>query len=251
MKPIVVEVCAGSYEDALAASRGGAKRIELNSALSVGGLSPSVMALIQTKKNTDLEVVCMVRPRAAGFAYTDVEKQIMLDEAKLFLESGADGIAFGFLTEEKAVDTKWTKRMVDLIHSFEKTAVFHRAVDVVADYEGAIETLVGLGVDRVLTSGTKAKAMEGIEEIGAIQNKFGSRIEILPGSGVNAGNAVELMEKTGVWQVHSSCKAYRTDQTTSGRDVTYAYLSGEHADDYDVVDAGLVRELVEAVKKEK
>ena len=70
--------------------------------------------------------------------------------------------------------------MVDLIHSFEKTAVFHRAVDVVTDYEGAIETLVGLGVDRVLTSGTKAKAMEGIEEIGAIQNKFGSRIEILP-----------------------------------------------------------------------
>ena len=96
MKPIVVEVCAGSYEDALAASRGGAKRIELNSALSVGGLSPSVMALIQTKKNTDLEVVCMVRPRAAGFAYTDVEKQIMLDEAKLFLESGADGIVVRF-----------------------------------------------------------------------------------------------------------------------------------------------------------
>ncbi|HAM30815.1 MAG TPA: copper homeostasis protein CutC, partial [Erysipelotrichaceae bacterium] len=89
---ITIEVCAGSLEDALAAYEGGAQRIELNSALSVGGLSPSLYALTETKKRTSLEVICMVRPRAAGFCYSEIEKNVMIEEAKCFLEHGADGI---------------------------------------------------------------------------------------------------------------------------------------------------------------
>lgn len=92
-----VEICCGSYEDGIAAFLGGAKRIELNSALSVGGLSPSVIVLEQLKKKTDLKIICMVRPRAGGFCFGQTETQIMMEEAKLFLEKGADGCAFGFL----------------------------------------------------------------------------------------------------------------------------------------------------------
>ncbi|MEY8257439.1 copper homeostasis protein CutC [Erysipelotrichaceae bacterium 66-17] len=245
---ITIEVCAGSLEDALAAHEGGAQRIELNSALSVGGLSPSLYALTETKKRTNLEVICMVRPRAAGFCYSEIEKNVMIEEAKCFLEHGADGIAFGFLNADRTIDTKWTKKMVELIHSYEKTAVFHRAVDVVSDYESAFETLVDLGVDRVLTSGTHAKAIDGADRIQAMQERFADRIEILPGSGVNARNARSLIERTGTDQLHSSCKGYRTDPTTSGSRVSYAYLSGGHENEYDIVEVSRVRALVEAVK---
>ena len=226
---ITIEVCAGSLEDALAAYESGAQRIELNSALSVGGLSPSLYALTETKKRTSLEVIC-------------------IEEAKCFLEHGADGIAFGFLNADRTIDTQWTKKMVELIHSYEKTAVFHRAVDVVSDYESAFETLVDLGVDRVLTSGTHAKAIDGADRIQAMQERFADQIEILPGSGVNAQNARSLIERTGTDQVHSSCKGYRADPTTSGSRVSYAYLSDGHENEYDIVEVSRVRALVEAVK---
>ena len=94
MQKITFEVCAGSYQDCLAAEKGGADRVELNSALSVGGLTPSLISLMRAKKETSLRIVCMVRPRAGGFCYDETEAQLMLEEAELLLEHGADGIAF-------------------------------------------------------------------------------------------------------------------------------------------------------------
>lgn len=96
----IIEVCAGSYEDCLSAALGGAERVELNSALSVGGLTPTVAVLRRVKQDTDLQVICMVRPRAAGFCYTEAEKALMFEEAELLLDSGADGLAFGFLNAD-------------------------------------------------------------------------------------------------------------------------------------------------------
>ena len=93
----MIEVCAGSYQDCIAAYQGKAKRVELNSALSVGGLTPSVASLVRVKKETDLTVICMVRPRAAGFCYEKEDVEIMFEDAKILLDHGADGIAFGFL----------------------------------------------------------------------------------------------------------------------------------------------------------
>ena len=242
-----VEICCGSYQDAIAAYRGGAKRVELNSALSVGGLSPSLIALRRIKRETDLKVICMVRPRAAGFHYDAVEAELMLEEARLFLENGADGIAFGFLSEDGKVDRENTQRMVTLIHSYKKEAVFHRAIDVTPDIDAAMKILVELKVDRVLTSGQRAKAMEGIACIEHLQKTYGKQIEILPGSGMNASNAKEMIETTGVHQIHSSCKDYREDRTTFSEYVSYAYLSQPHEMDYDVVEESLVRKLVQSV----
>lgn len=96
----IIEICCGSYEDALAAYRGGAKRIELNSALYLGGLTPSLGSLILTKKNTDLKVITMVRPRGAGFCYSEADFETMKMDARLLMENGADGVAFGCLDEE-------------------------------------------------------------------------------------------------------------------------------------------------------
>lgn len=246
--PVAIEVCAGSYEDCLAAEKGGAKRVELNSALAVGGLTPTISTLKKVKRDTDLNVICMVRPRAGGFCYTKPETEIMFDEARDLLENGADGIVFGFLNEDGTINTELTGKMIDLIHEYNGSeAVFHRAIDVTPDLLESVKILMDLKADRILTSGGQAKAIDGLDMIAKMQELAGDEIEILPGSGVNADNASEILNKTGTFQLHSSCKDYRTDPTTTGNQVSYAYLSGEHASDYDIVSDKLVSRLVQSV----
>ena len=156
MKPII-EICAGSYEDCFSAALGGADRVELNAALSVGGLTPGAAVLEKVKQNTELDVICMVRPRAAGFCYSEKEKELMFEEAELLLWYGADGIAFGFLKEDGSVDAESTEKMVELIHRKGKEAVFHRAFDVCRDADASMGLLIALGADRVLTSDSGKK----------------------------------------------------------------------------------------------
>lgn len=245
----IVEVCAGSYQDCIAAYKGKADRVELNSALSVGGLTPSVSSLRKVKEETNLKVICMVRPRAAGFCYDEDDEMIIMEDAKLLLDNGADGISFGFLNEDGTIKEDKTAQMIELVHSYHKEAVFHRAFDVCPDAYEAIETLIRLGADRILTSGQKAKAFEGKDLLKDLQEKYGDKIELLPGSGVNATNAIELMEYTGINQIHSSCKSYLSDPTTANNGVSYAYLTDEHEMDYDIVNEDLVTKLVEVVKQ--
>ena len=243
----IIEVCCGSYDDALASYRGGAKRIELNSALYLGGLTPSLASLILTKKNTDLKVITMVRPRAAGFCYTNEEYETMKLDATLMLENGADGIAFGCLTKDGEIDVDQTKEIIDIIKSFSGEVVFHRAFDCVSDADKAMNILIELGVDRVLTSGLMPKAMDGIDMIKHLQQEYGDKTEILAGSGMNAINVKEMMDRTGISQVHSSCKGWRNDSTTSGKFVNYCFASEPHQNDYDVVDEELVRKIVDSI----
>lgn len=245
----IVEVCAGSYEDCLNAAFGGADRVELNAALSVGGLTPGIATLRRVKQETDLKVICMVRPRAAGFCYTEKEKAVMFEEAELLLQNGADGLAFGFLREDGSIDSESTKQMIDLIHEKKKEAVFHRAFDVCTDACAAMELLISLGADRVLTSGQRAKAVEGKELLKKLQENYGDKIQLLAGSGVNAENAVALMKYTGISQVHSSCKAYLEDKTTVGEYVSYAYLPAPYERCYDGVSLEAVRRLVSALRR--
>ena len=244
----MIEVCCGSYEDALQAHLGGADRIELNSALHLGGLTPSTGTLKLTKAAVSIPVIAMVRPRGAGFYYSEKEAEVMMAEAKELLEAGADGIAFGFLNEDGSLDVDRNQAMITLIHQYGKEAVFHRAFDCCKDPFTTMEQLIALGADRVLTSGLAAKAPEGSALIAQLQSRFGDQIEILAGSGVNATNARKLMDDTGIFQVHSSCKAWRKDPTTHiNEKVTYAYATGEFADCYDLVSLDLVKELVNSI----
>ncbi len=244
----LVEICCGSYEDALAAAAGGAKRIELNSALHLGGLTPSLGTLILSKRNTDLQVICMVRPRAAGFCYTAAEFETMRLDAELLMQHGADGIAFGCLDAAGHIDEVQTRVMVEIVKRYGGEAVFHRAFDCVQDPDAAMERLIELGVNRVLTSGLAEKAIDGVAQIARLQRRYGDRIEILAGSGLNAGNAWEMMNKSGISQVHSSCKGWAYDPTTVGRRVSYAFAETPHESDYDFVDKRLVKKLVAAVQ---
>lgn len=240
----MIEICCGSYEDARNAYLGGAKRIELNSALHLGGLTPSIASLTLTKKNTDMKVICMVRPRGAGFCYNDIEFEQIMEDAKVLLENGADGLAFGFLNKDCTIDVNKTKILVELIKKYNKEAVFHRAFDCVKEPIKSIEMLIDIKIDRVLTSGLKAKAMEGKELLKKLQEQYGEKIELLAGSGVNSSNAKELMEYTKINQVHSSCKDWCNDQTTSGEFVNYCYGPAGHENDYDFVSKDLVEQLM-------
>lgn len=241
----MIEICCGSYEDALQSYIGGATRIELNSALHLGGLTPSIASLVLTKQNTQLEVICMVRCRGAGFCYEENEYVQMFLEAKDLLEAGADGLAFGFLNEDYTVNIEKTSMMVQLIQQYGKTAVFHRAIDCTKDINKEIETLIELGIHRILTSGKQAKAIEAVELITVLQETYGDKVEILPGSGINYENGCAFIEQTKVTQIHSSCKDWKIDLTSHYQEVDFSY-QGENK--YEVVSLQYVRNLLENIK---
>lgn len=248
MTKTIVEVCCGGYYDAKQAALGGAGRIELNSALMLGGLTPSETTLRMVKEMfPSLKVIAMVRPRGAGFCYSETEFQVMVRECESLLGCGADGIAFGCLQPDGSLDEERNRRLTGMIRGMGKEAVFHRAFDCSKDPFGTMEQLIAMGVTRVLTSGLKPKAVDGRETLKRLQADYGKEIQILAGSGVNAGNARELMEYTGILQVHSSCKAWRKDPTTVRNGISYSIAEGEHTFDYDVVSSELVKELVDRV----
>lgn len=245
MKRDLFEVCAGSVQDCINAQLGGADRVELNSALHLGGLTPSLAMLKLVKEKISLKVICMDRPRAAGFCYDDVEIETMFEDAKILLENGADGISFGFLNSDATINVTETKKMVELIHQYQKKAVFHRAFDCVDDPMHAIKQLIDCGVDRILTSGLQPIAMQGASVLEKLQSAFGDQIELLAGSGINANNIRALKEQTGLHQFHGSCKEWCKDPTTTVGNVSYAY---HESDDYDCVSLEKVRSIVQELR---
>lgn len=245
----MIEVCCGSYEDALVAYQNHADRIELNSALYLGGLTPSLGSLRLVKQNTGIKTIVMIRPRGAGFCYSDKDFEVMKEDTRLLMENGADGIAFGCLLENGTIDVEKCKCLIDIVNEYHGEVVFHRAFDCVKNPFEAIETLIGMGVNRILTSGQQQTAMDGKGLLKELQSKYGSQIEIVAGGGINSSNAKELMEYTGIHQIHSSCKEYFTDPTTVGESVSYAYLPEEHSMKYDMVDGRLVKKIVKVVKE--
>lgn len=241
------ELCAGSLSDCLRANAAGADRIELNSALPLGGLTPSAALFEEAKAACDLPIICMVRPREGGFHYSDEEFQLMLRDAELFLRGNAAGIAFGILHEDGSIDKARTVAMVRLIHAYGKEAVFHRAIDLTPDFEKAVVSLIEIGVDRILTSGQQASAPQGASSIRHIQKTYGNQIEILAGAGLTSQNAAGFLQETGVRQLHSSCKTFTTDPTTQSDTVSFAAWSGDHQDCYMESDPDEIERFAQAV----
>ncbi|WP_277259718.1 copper homeostasis protein CutC [Olegusella massiliensis] len=233
--PTTVEICTGSYEDCLSARDAGADRVELNSALWLGGLTPSLGTLRLVRTALDIPIITMLRPRGAGFCYSPHEVEVMFADASAFMDAGADGVAFGFLNPDATINVEQTRLMVELAHSAGKEAVFHRAFDVTPDPKAALELLVDCGVDRILTSGQKPSAHAGATLIAQLQKQAAGRIQILAGAGINAQNVCELINKTGISQVHASCRDYEKDPTTTRNEVSYAYLEGDLSCSFDCV----------------
>lgn len=205
---IVIEVCCGSVDDCLIADANHADRIELNSALELGGLTPSLATLQLAKKKVNLPICCMVRPRTAGFVYSEIQFETMLQDAEILLQNGADGIVFGFLHADNTVDQQRTQTMVNLIKKFQKEAIFHKAFDQCIDLEKALQDCIECGIDRILTSGgSKYPDIEkGCQLLRQLKEKYGDTIELLPGGGVRPHNVKEILELSKATQIHMTAK---------------------------------------------
>lgn len=223
----ILEICCGSFEDVKTAYENGADRVELNSAIYLGGLTPSLANVICAKEQCKIPVVTMVRPRGGGFCYSDEEYQTMILDTKILLSHGTDGVAFGFLKNDRTLDIERTKEMIELIHEQGKEAVFHRAFDCIDCQREAVEQLIELGADRILTSGGAPEAWTGREQLKLLQKEYGRQIAILAGSGVNEKNVSGLLEFTGINQVHSSCKSWKKDTTATNGRVDFSYAEKE------------------------
>ena len=198
----VLEVCIASLVDARAAVDGGADRLELNSAIELDGLtsSPGMVAVI--KKEVDLPVFVMVRPRAGSFELWDHDKEVLLRDIEILLHAGADGIVMGFLDDGQYIDARSCRWIME--RSPETEWVFHRAFDLVPDPIDALETLIDLGFSRVLTSGQQHTALLGAACIRRLIEVSKGRMDILAGGGIHPNNLGELLERTGLHQIHGT-----------------------------------------------
>jgi copper homeostasis protein len=242
MANVLLEICCGSIDDAIVAEKGGADRVELCSALFLGGLTPSVGTIQEAKQRLKIPAMVMVRPRGGGFAYSEAEMASMERDTFAALENGADGVVFGILQSDGRIDIARCRRIRQLIGK--RQAVFHRAFDVTPDPFEALEQLVDLGITRILTSGQKDSVPEGVELIKKLIERAGDRIEILPGGGIQAWNVKEMIERTGCRQVHLTASGTASDTSTQARPgITFGGALYPPEDRYQMTDAKLVREV--------
>lgn len=198
----LLEVCIDSVAGAQAAEQGGADRLELCANLLEGGTTPSTGMIRSVLAATSLPVMVMIRPRGGHFTFDAQEQQVMYREAEAVLREGVAGIVIGALRTDGSVDDAYCRRLLELRGQCSVT--FHRAFDQVADPFAALETLVSLGVDRILTSGLAPTALEGISLLRELHDCARGRISIMPGCGVRSNNAAEILRETGAREIHAS-----------------------------------------------
>jgi len=188
---MIIEVCAESYEYAMKAEKAGADRIELCRDLYLDGLTPDYESAKRTIDSLNIPVFILIRPREGDFVYSNEEFELMKQDIVKFKEMGCKGIVSGVLNNNKSIDIERTQELVELSRPLEFT--FHRAFDIVSNPSKEIENLIELGVERVLTSGQKNKALEGLELLEELRNKSNNKIIVMPGSGINKSNIVNFV----------------------------------------------------------
>ena len=218
---ILLEVCCGSADDVIEAWKAGADRVELNSSLFHGGLTPTVGSLRVAKRETDIPVMTMVRPREGGFCYTDAEFQVCREDAAVLLENGADGLVFGFLTPDGRIDRERTRMIAEIAQYAGKETVFHRAIDVVPDWREAIDLLADLGITRILTSGQAPDVSDATDTVREMIRYAGEKIQILPGAGITVRNIRRVAEETGADQLHVAAHRSLSDTSTLNNRAIY------------------------------
>ncbi|KAB2723024.1 copper homeostasis protein CutC [Brucella intermedia] len=200
---VLLEVCVDSAEGLYSAIEGGADRIELCSALELGGLTPS-QALMELASRVPIPAYAMIRPRAGSFCFSADDEAIMAADIDNARNAGLAGVVLGALLADGSLDVTLLERLIAEANGLGTT--LHRAFDLVPDAESALEQAIALGFERILTSGLTQTAEEGLDNLRHLAGKAGKRISIMPGSGVSAGNVGRIIEATGATEVHASCR---------------------------------------------
>jgi len=233
-KSLFLEIAANSLASALAAQEGGADRIELCAALELGGLTPSYAQIALTRERVRIPIYVLIRPRTGDFVYSDAEYETMQRDIETCVSLGCDGVVIGALDENGAVDANRCRALVAAAGRLGVT--FHRAFDMTHSPETALEDIIALGCERVLTSGAQSDALAGAALIGKLVAQAAGRISVMPGAGVNARNVVALRAQTGAREFHASAKRELPSRMRGGNDLP-GMTAGEVLSDVEQVRA--------------
>lgn len=210
-----VEVFCGSYYDAKQAEYGGATCIALSHYQYQQGLTPSIGELLKVKENTSLEVICILRPRLSGYYYNDEDIETMFLDAEVLLDNGADGIAFGFLDIDRDINISQTRKMIELIHSYHKKAIFNQAIDYVDDIDSSMNILITMGIDGIYTKGLQNDIYSGKEMISYLQSAYGEHLEITAVWDDNQKEKInQFIKETGIYRIQCICLKQNIEPTT-------------------------------------
>ena len=245
MKP-ELEICVFSVESAVSAQKAGANRVELCAGFAEGGLTPSAGAIRLARKLLNIECFVMIRPRGGDFCYSNTEFEQMRRDIEYAKSCGVDGVVLGILQPNGHVNIMRTRELVQYASPLEVT--FHRAFDLTVDPFRALDDVVVCGCRRILTSGQKATAAEGIGTIRELVQYAAGRIDIMAGSGVNTENARSFIE-TGVQALHFSAKKVKHSRMTYRNPAAPIMQTGAMSD-YDLiaVDEEKIRKMTDIIK---
>jgi len=197
-----LEICCYNYQSCVIAAAAGAHRIELCADAAEGGTTPGFGTIKRVKEKLGIDVFPIIRPRGGDFFYNGEEYLVMKSDLLLCKELGCEGVVIGMLKQDGTVDKEHCKHLVSLAYPMSVT--FHRAFDRVVNPFEALEDIITLGCERILTSGHKPTAPEGAQLLNELVRQANDRIIIMPGSGVRAANIVDLAKNTGAVEFHSS-----------------------------------------------
>ncbi len=201
-----LEIIGFNIESCIAAQEAGAHRIELCASPGEGGTTPSYAFIKAAREKLQIDLYVMIRPRGGDFLYSDEEFEMMKTNVAICKQLECDGIVTGILAKDGQVDKERCKVLVDLAYPLEVT--FHRAFDRVVNPFEALEEVINLGFERILTSGLRSKAIDGKETLSALVKQSDGKIIIMPGSGINVENIIEIAESTGAKEFHSSASIF-------------------------------------------
>ena len=204
---INLEVCANSLTSALAAQEGGAIRVELCDNLNEGGTTPSYGQIKMARKLLNIKLYVLIRPREGDFLYSDIEFQIIKADVQYCIDSGCDGVVIGILNADGTIDKPRCAELVQMAKKSGLGVTFHRAFDMCNDMDQALEDIIEIGCERILTSGGKSTAPEGANVIAHLIEKAAGRIIIMPGSGVSESTVADLVHITKATEIHSSARS--------------------------------------------
>lgn len=241
---LLLEVCVDSVESAIAAQRGGARRVELCANLIEGGTTPSGGLISAVRDSITIDVNVMIRPRAGDFCYSEPEIDIMRRDILLAKERGANGVVLGLLNSNGSVNKVHTREFVELAAPLKVT--FHRAFDMSQDLFRSLADLEGTGVHCILTSGGEQTALEGIGTLKRLVEAANGELAIMAGSGIKERNVAKIVKETGVRQIHASLKlAVPSTMHYQNRKISMGTVKGHEYSRY-VVDEQEVQRLLQA-----
>ncbi len=199
-----LEICANSVASCLEAQKGGAYRVELCAAIPEGGTTPSYGDIAMARELLDIKLNVIIRPRGGDFLYSPLEHRVMLKDIEMARKLGVDGVVFGCLTANGDIDMERNRQLVEAAGGMDIT--FHRAFDMCSDPLESMEKIISLGLRRILTSGQRQQAEQGIPLLKKLVEQAGNRIVIMPGSGINRHNIAAIARETGAREFHLSAR---------------------------------------------